>query len=247
VERDRLEDRWSRHRFHSGASGILIGGVIVAIGLGLLLDNLDIIHFHDVWRFWPLALVVWGVSRLLESRSAAGYVWGGLVILVGAIFLLDNFHILIFEFNPFEVIWPLLIIGFGASMLLRAMDRKRYLDGVPPATANDLGHFVIFSGVKRRVESQDFKGGDIVAIFGGVNIDLRRASIASDRAVIDVNALFGGVDIRVPDNWRVSLKGMGVFGAFEDKTVPPKPDPNVKTPELVVTGAALFGGVKVDN
>ena len=61
------------------------------------------------------------------------------------------------------------------------------------------------------------------------------------------NALFGGVDIRVPDTWRVVLKGMGVFGAFEDKTVPPKTDPNVKTPELVITGAALFGGVKVDN
>jgi predicted membrane protein len=226
---------------------MLIGGVIVAVGLGLLLDNLGIIRFNDVWRFWPLALVVWGASRLLESRSMAGYVWGGLLILIGAIFLLDNFHILIFEFDVFELIWPLLIIGFGVSMLLRSMDRKRYLEGVPPSGANDLGHFVLFSGLKRRVESQDFKGGDIVAIFGGVNIDLRRASIASDRAVIDVNALFGGVDIRVPDNWRVSLKGMGVFGAFEDKTVPPKSDPNVKTPELVVTGAALFGGVKVDN
>lgn len=232
---------------HSGTSGVLIGGIIVLVGLGLLLDNLGIVRIHDVWRFWPVVLVIWGVSRLLESRSAAGYVWGGLVALVGAVFLLDNFHILIFEFEPFDLIWPLLIIGFGVSLLLKAMDRRRYLDGVPPSTGSDLGHWVIFSGVKRRIETQDFKGGDIVAIFGGVNIDLRRANIAGDRAVIDVNALFGGVDIRVPDTWRVSIKGMGIFGAFEDKSVPPRPDPNVKTPELILSGSAVFGGVKVDN
>jgi len=226
---------------------MLIGAVIVAVGLGLLLDNLGIIRFNDVWRFWPLALVVWGASRILESRSMSGYVFGGLLVLVGAILLLDYFNILIFEFDIWQMIWPLLIIGFGVSLLLRAMDRKRYLEGVPPSTANDLGHFVLFSGIKRRIESQDFKGGDIVAIFGGVNIDLRRAGITGERAVIDVNALFGGVDIRVPDSWRVVLKGMGIFGAFEDKSVPPRPDPNVKTPELVITGAALFGGVKVDN
>ena len=226
---------------------MLIGAVIVAVGLGLLLDNLGIIRFNDVWRFWPLALVVWGASRILESRSMSGYVFGGLLVLVGAILLLDYFNILIFEFDIWQMIWPLLIIGFGVSLLLRAMDRKRYLEGVPPSTANDLGHFVLFSGIKRRIESQDFKGGDIVAIFGGVNIDLRRAGITGERAVIDVNALFGGVDIRVPDSWRVVLKVMGIFGAFEDKTVPPRPDPNVKTPELLITGAALFGGVKVDN
>jgi cell wall-active antibiotic response 4TMS protein YvqF len=86
-----------------------------------------------------------------------------------------------------------------------------------------------------------------VAVFGEVKIDLRKAGIAGDQAVIDVNALFGGVDIRVPDNWRVEMRGAGIFGAFEDKTVPPRLDPAVKTPQLIITGTAVFGAAKVDN
>ena len=232
---------------HSGTAGMLIGGVIVALGLTLLLDNLGIVHFEDVWRFWPLILIVFGVSKVLEGRTPAGHVWGGIITLVGAVFLLNNLHILIFEFDIANVIWPLLIIGFGVTLLLKAVDRRRYLDGVPVTKEGDLGAWAVFGSVKRKIESQDFKGGDALAIFGEVRIDLRKAGIAAEQAVIDVSALFGGVDIRVPESWSVVIKGAGIFGAFEDKTGPPRPDPNVKTPQLVITGFAVFGAAKVDN
>jgi predicted membrane protein len=228
-------------------SGMVIGGLIVVIGLGFLLDNLGIVRIYDLWRYWPAALVVYGVFRVLESRSPSSYIWGGMCAVVGALLLLNEFHVLPVTFDFFELFWPLVLIGFGASMLLRGMERRKYLDGPPASTNPDLGLWAIFSGIKRRIDAADFKGGEIIAIFGGVNIDLRHAAISGERAVIDVNALFGGVDIRVPDNWLVVMKGMGVFGAFEDKTIPPKPDPAVKTPQIVITGAAVFGGVKVDN
>jgi predicted membrane protein len=234
-------------RLHSGMSGMLLGGLIVAAGLVLLLDNLNIVGVYDIWRFWPVVLVIVGVSKALESRSSSGQVWGGFIAVIGLIFLADTFQIRIFDFDISEIIWPLAIIGFGVFMLIRGLDRKRYIEGLPTSKDADFGVWVVFSGTKRRIEAPDFKGGDIVAIFGGVNLDLRRAIITGERAVIDVNALFGGVDIKVPDNWKVVTKGMGVFGAFEDKTIPPRQDPNVKTPELVITGAAIFGGVKVDS
>ncbi|HEV2691242.1 MAG TPA: DUF5668 domain-containing protein [Bryobacteraceae bacterium] len=250
MDMDRWDRRWSRQSGRSATSGILIGAAIVAVGTGLLLDNLGIVHFEDMWRFWPVALVVYGVSRVVESRTPAGYVWGGLVALVGALFLLDNFHLLVFEFDIGAIIWPLLLIGFGVSMLLRAIDRKKDLEGIrgsPGSTNPSLGMWAIFSGFKRRIDAQDFKGGEIVAVFGGVHIDLRHAAIAGERAVIDVNALFGGIDIRVPETWTVVMKGVGIFGAFEDKTIRPRPDPNVKSPELVITGTGVFAGIKADN
>ncbi len=239
-----------RYRYRSGTSGILIGGVIVLIGLLLLLDNLGIVVFHDVWRYWPVLLIVWGVSRILDCVTPAGYVWGGIVALVGAFLLLDNLDILSFNLN---LIWPILLIAFGVSMLLRSMERKRILEGSPPFASTGVtaeptvGIYAIFSGSKRKIDAQDFKGGDVLAIFGGVHIDLRKAAITADRAVIDVNAIFGGVEIRVPEEWSVVMKGMGVFGGFEDKTIHHKIEPNVKTPELVVTGSAIFGGAKVEN
>ncbi len=96
--------------------------------------------------------------------------------------------------------------------------------GPPLAPSNNglAGAWAVFSSVKRRVEDQDFKGGEVVAVFGEVKIDLRKAGIASGEAVIEVNAVFAGVDIRVPETWLVVLRGAGIFGAFEDKTIPPR-------------------------
>jgi|SRR5580704_7670083 predicted membrane protein len=237
----------------SGSAGILVGGVIVLVGLMLLLDNMDIVRIRDPWRFWPVILIVIGVSKILENRSHATLVWGGLMTLVGAVLLLDNLHILVFDFDLGTLIWPLVIIGFGVTLLLKALDRRRFLDGVPPlvTTSNlsdaSFGAWAVFSSVKRRIDSQDFKGGEVVTVFGEAKIDLRKAAIAGDQAVIDVNAVFGGIDIRVPETWSVVIKGAGVFGAFEDKTVPPRIDPAIKTPKLIITGAAVFGATKVDN
>lgn len=247
----RWERRWSRWDGRSGrstVSGIVLGALIVAGGIALLLDNMGILRIHDLWRFWPVLLIGWGVSKLLSACAPAGYIWGGLVTLVGALILLDNLNILIFDFNLVDLIWPLLIIGFGVSLLLRALERRSATGGKPQALTNpDVNVWAIFSGFKRRIDAQDFKGGDIVAVFGGVHLDLRHAAISGDRASIDVNAMFGGVDIRVPDNWLVTMKGIGIFGAFEDKTLRPKTDPNVKSPELVITGTGLFAGIKTDN
>lgn len=233
--------RW-RHR--SGASGIVIGGVIVLVGLALLLDNMGIVRFHDVWRYWPVLLIIYGVSRVLDGQTVSRYIWGGAIALIGAFVLLDNLDIVVFDVN---LIWPLLLIAFGLTMLVRAIDRKRYLDGAPVSSGPVLNIVAIFSGSRRTVDSQDFRGGEVVAVFGGVRLDLRRAAMTLDRAVIDINAVFGGVEIRVPDNWSVQMKGAGIFGGFDDKTIHPKPDPNVKTSELVITGASVFGGTSVSN
>jgi predicted membrane protein len=240
----RREERWRNRKHHSSAAGVLIGAVIVGIGLLLLLDNMGIVRFHDVWRYWPVLLIIWGVSRVLDSQSISGYVWGGGIALVGAFILLDNLDIIIFNF---DLIWPMIIIAFGLSMLLRAVDRKRYMDGVPASGEPVLNVVAIFGGSKRTLDSQDFRGGEVVAVFGGVRLDLRRATISAEKAVIDINAIFGGVEVRIPDTWNVVMKGVGIFGGFDDKSIHPKADPNVKTPELIITGAAVFGGMSVTN
>jgi predicted membrane protein len=241
----RFEEKMARKRIHrSGSSGAVLGSIIVLVGLGLLLDNLGIVRFHDVWRYWPVFLIVYGISRILSGQSISSYVWGGVVALIGAFVLLDNLDIV--QFN-FDFIWPLLIIGFGLSILVRTLDRKRYLDGVPVSSEPVLNIVTVFSGTRRVIDNPDFRGGEITAVFGGVRLDLTRAKITVDRAVIEINAVFGGVEVRVPETWSVTTKGAGVFGGFDDKTLHPKPDPNVKIPELIITGAAVFGGLSVSN
>jgi len=89
----------------------------------------------------------------------------------------------------------------------------------------------------------------MLAVFGGIEVDLRRASISPARAevVIDANATFGGIEIKVPETWLVICRGFGLFGGYEDKTIPPKPQEGAAVPRLVITGYAVFGGVSVRN
>ena len=255
----RMQRRMERRQRHGhGAGGIVVGGLIVLIGLLILLDNMGIIRFHDVWRYWPVLLIVLGVSKILESHAPAGYVWGGVITLAGALLLLDNLDIVVFDFN---LIWPLLLIAFGLSMLLRSMDRKRYLEsatsapGTAPGSATGSGPiegstcdaYAVFGGSKRRISTQDFRGGEAVAVFGGVEFDLRGAGMTVDQAVIDVNVVCGGLEVRVPDSWTIINRAVTIFGGVEDKTMQSKAEPNAKSPHLVITGSVVFGGISLRN
>ena len=241
-----------RHRYGHGGGGVVIGGLIVLIGLLILLDNMGIVRIHDVWRYWPVLLIVYGVSRILESHAPAGYVWGGVITLAGALLLLDKLDIVVFDFN---LIWPLLLIAFGLSMLLRSMDHKRYLASATGAAGgpgpidegSSCNAYAVFGGSKRRINTPDFRGGDAVAVFGGVEFDLRGAGMTVDQAVIDVNVVCGGLEVRVPENWTVVNRAATIFGGIEDKTMQSKAEPNAKSPQLVITGSVVFGGISLRN
>jgi hypothetical protein len=68
-----------------------------------------------------------------------------------------------------------------------------------------------------------------------------------DEVVVEVNAIFGGVDVRVPENWTVIVRGAGIFGGYEDKTMDSRAAPEGKQPHLIVNGFAVFGGVTIQN
>ena len=241
---DRAERREARRAGRSRSGGIVFGAVIVAAGLILLLDNLGILHAHDVWKYWPVALIAAGVARIVESRRPGALVWGGVMAGVGALLLLDRLNILDFDARLF---WPLIIIGVGVTMLLRSLDRNGAAFTNPGSSDSTIGLYGVFAGGKRRVESHNFQGGDILALFSGYQVDLRGAKIGGPQAVIDVNSIFGGVEIFVPADWRVTTKGIGIFGNFEDKTLPTRTVEGVATPELVVTGCSVFGGATIRN
>jgi hypothetical protein len=114
------------------------------------------------------------------------------------------------------------------------------------SAADRLNVEVIFSGTERKLVSQDFRGGKIAAVFGGAEIDLREVATTQQEIVIQADAVFGGVELWVPANWKVDVRGSGVFGVYEDKTSVQQPlDSNA--PRLIIRGGAVFGSVTVEN
>ena len=113
------------------------------------------------------------------------------------------------------------------------------------ASSDQLNEVAVFGGIRKRIDSQNFEGGEIRAVFGGIELDLRPAVIVKDEIEIEADAVFGGIDITVPETWRVILEGQGVFGGYDDKTSHASADAG--RPRVLITGNAVFGGVTVKN
>jgi predicted membrane protein len=251
----------------SGRQNILIGlsikgdaaaaVVIILVGAFLLLKTTGILPHWFVISFWGLAFLLGGVAQMIVSTGRGTRIWGIGLMLMGVIFELNALNI---THLGFKNLWPVFIILLGCLMLWQALtgnkngavwrvlesqhDSGQESASTPPGALN-LNY--VFSGTDRRIRTQDFKGGNISAIFGGFKIDLTRAEIASERAVLETNVVFGGGEIIVPESWVVVMEGSGIFGGFDDKTRHFQPDPSKPTPTLVVKGAAVFGAVVVKN
>ncbi|MCP4562556.1 MAG: cell wall-active antibiotics response protein, partial [Bosea sp.] len=109
----------------------------------------------------------------------------------------------------------------------------------------------ILGGATRTSNSADFRGGDMVAFMGGCDINLRQARIAQSPAVIDAFAFWGGVEIKVPEQWSVSVRGVPLLGGYEDNTRPPLAEDELAADEprqeLIIKGFAIMGGVEIKN
>ena len=242
--------------------GSVFALILIVAGALLFLDNLGVLPIRNIEAYWPLALVAWGISLLDRGRGANGIIWAATLVVFGGLLTLGNLHIL---HVTGDIIWPLVLIAFGAMMLVgRWQGPLPPLPRFPPNSfgigssgrgssyfGDKLIETVVFGGAQRRVESQNFEGGKVDAVFGGMELDLSGAAITAPgrRVMLEANAVFGGIDITVPRTWRVE-KGRGsaaVFGGFDDKTFPPRPEPGFDPPTLVIKGAAVFGGISVKN
>lgn len=102
-------------------------------------------------------------------------------------------------------------------------------------------------GVNRVVESRDFRGGEATAVMGAVELDLRGSTIATSPAIVDVFALWGGIEITVPPEWKVDVRGIPILGGFENRARSSVQDANAPEQVLVIRGTALMGGVEIKN
>ena len=208
----------------AGAAGRATGAVFIAVGVWWLLANLDVLE-HDPVDLWPVLLMLIGGSILWRAVEASRHPQP--------------------EMLPVPPPFP----GETGASSAAPAGTGAPVASVPPATAgydvdtriNAVG---VLGGVGRKCASRDFRGGSMTAIMGGCEVDLRQASIASGSATIDAFALWGGIEIRVPRDWTVVSKGIGLLGGFGDSTAPP-PAPTGKV--LVVRGMAIMAGVEIKN
>ncbi len=253
-------DRWDHRRRRRQwrqmpAPRLFIAILLIAAGTLLFLSNLGLLPEFNFWAFWPLILVVGGVGKLVSDTTRAGQALGIVLIAGGSLFLLVSLGIL--HIRAHDDSWPLslLLIAFGTIALIKILDAHdgaRGRVGFPTGSGTMSPDFfkeqVVFGSLKRKVETPNFQGGKLETVFGSIDLNLRSAQISSPEktATIEVSAVFGSVELRVPESWRVVAHAASIFGSVEDKTIANKVA-SFDGPTLFITGAAVFGSVEIKD
>lgn len=245
----------------SNSSGRVVTGLIIlGIGALLLLDRMGV-NFPGWLLSWPMILVLMGLVIGIRHKFR-NPVWIVLMGL-GGFFLADNFFP---DFNAMSFILPAIVIAVGLLIILRPSHtmggscggrwHRRHgttpesetaiLSG-PSAVSNDDGIEItaVFGGVKKRMMTRNFTGGEIVCFMGGAEVDLMQSDIVG-RAEIDLTQVFGGTKLLIPAHWNVRSEMAAIFAGIEDK----RPLTNVITDAnklLVLKGTSVFGGIEIKS
>ena len=214
---------------------VITGIIITALGVSALLGALNIFPFWETFGSWWPTLVILGGIFVLIGDFRRNYIWGIVLLIIGGLLLLKTQGLLDFSF--FSLIVPIIIIAAGLSVLLHTKNRSKI--DTSSNNADDIA--VIFSGSETKNKSKNYEGGKVTAIFGGAVLDLRDAKL-SGQATLDVFALCGGIELRVPRDWKVVSKIAPIAGGVENKS---EGSDDHKGPVLVLTGTVTFGGVDI--
>lgn len=222
---------------------LFIGAALVLVGLLLFANNLNIIDIGGFWRWLPSVFIALGIWQLYANNFRF---WTGPLILIGGGFLFQLSALGAFGIDSVFELWPLILIIVGGSIL---MDRLGIEFPALPGRETDqdnLNIIAIFNGAEDTLTSESFEGGELTAVFGGVEVDLRQTVPANQPITINAFALFGGVEMKIPETWRVRKDIIGIFGGTDDSRKQ-KPETDGGPVDLVVTGFALFGGVEIQG
>lgn len=219
---------------------VIIGAILIVLGGLFLLDNYDIIYFElpDFIFEWQMIFIIIGLILLASTRDKTA----------GLIFLAIGL------FNYYPELWPLILVFIGLSILFRKSSLhgccgKKGVDGSTSTKNIDdiIEDISVFGGGTKVFHSDNFKGGRIVAIFGGSEIRLTECQLAEGNNVLEITALFGGSTILVPRDWSVNIDITPIFGGFGDKRMkdPNQAYDNSKT--LTISGVVIFGGGEIKS
>ena len=225
---------------------LVIGLLVVALGVLFALENAGWAEADQLLRYWPLGLIIVGLVKIMTTSYIPGRLAGGAITALGLILLADS--ALGYDIDFWTYVPSLVLVFVGSMLVWQALSRgsaRRSKSG--DIDDNDyLNAVAVMGGVERASASQDFRGGELTAFMGGCEIDLTKASIRGEEAVIDMFVMWGGIELRVPEDWTLVVKGLPIMGAMIDKTRPPRPDEG-REKRLLIRGMALMGGVEIKN
>jgi predicted membrane protein len=216
-----------------GAVLIIIGALFAMNALGVGVDL-----FFEGW--WTLFIIVPCTIGLFTEKEKLGNAIG---VSIGVLLLLAVRDVITFDLF-WDLLLPVILILVGCKLIIGAVFRKKSDDVYKKQKENGApmkNCTAVFGGSGVKFAGERFEGAELNAIFGGVDCDLRGAEITED-CVINASAIFGGVDIFVPEHVNVKIESFSIFGGASDER---KRKYDAEKITVYIRATALFGGVDV--
>ena len=228
------------------ARAIIWGVAIIALGVifaGKAIGWFDFDIFFKGW--WTLFIIVPSVISLFTEKdklASLGFISAGIILLLAAQ------EVITYD-TAWKIILAVILILIGLGLILKTIFHSNN-DKEVEEKVKDLedgktmdSQMAIFSGSERVYKDETFTGSHLVAVFGGVDLDLRHAKFTKD-TVIKAFALFGGVDIKVPDDVQVKIRSGFIFGGVSDDR---KGDTTKGKHTIYLDAGGGFGGITISD
>ncbi len=162
------------------------------------------------------------------------FILGALIVLLGISIL--------FDLNLFRLLLPLILIWIGVQVIM-GKDNGTKSEQLE-VQENYIKRVLVFSSINQKITSENFKGGEIITVFGEGEVDFTHIKTKEKNLRIELVAVGGGLEITIPENWSVVSEGIGILGGFDNKA---NATQTKKTVEVLIKGVAVLGGVVVRN
>jgi predicted membrane protein len=248
----RCTDRKHIRRSYAGiSSGAVFALLLIAFGMLLLGFNTG--YLPSAWKIfffsWPMLLFIAGILYVCRGRLILGVI----LAVTGKFFLFsraDDIYLYDIHKQFLSTYWPVFIIVLGVFILLSILITPRlftYNEGRKESyTGNQDGKIdyrSTFSGTEQVILDPIFKGGNIETTFGGINLDLRRTSLAEGDTFLNVQTTFGGIEIKAPDSWEIEIHSSTFAGGVNDSRM--KNNDKDKSRKLIILAKCTFGGIEI--
>ncbi|HPF83279.1 MAG TPA: LiaF-related protein [Bacilli bacterium] len=221
---------------------MIVGLIILILGIVCLINEMNLGIKIEFDLLWPLVMIVFSLGYMIKNKKL-GF-WSTLFMFIGIWYTLYYFNIITVSLD--EYLWPVILIILGGAIISskiswdnKAKEGKSYCK--VDSKDGKLTYDGIFGGIKETVKKTDFVGCIINAIFGSVELDLREIKV-EDNITIDANSIFGGIDLRVPDDYNIVVNSFAIFGGNENKA-DKKFDEKRKT--IYINCVSIFGGTEI--
>ena len=213
----------------------IFGLLLVLAGALLIADRSNIYPISNVIDIlWPSALILIGVFSMIEQRRLN--IFHLIITSIGVIFLL--IHLDILESNQIvPMIIPGIIILIGISLIFS----PRYHRHVVISSRGN--YTAVFGGLEEKCVDKEFTTCEITAVFGEAKVDLSEIELKNERGVINVSAIFGGVELILPTKYHILIQGAPVLGGFENRLKHQNPQEK----SLVIQYTSFLGGVEIKD